>query len=99
MQGRAKKVHVQQPRVPTRVEKKKKTMAPRSKLVWRCKEMQALRDVSSPAGQEGGCGEEGKQDLKMVKTREAIVHITPPFRLDPQALGATLLEGGMMIWA
>ena len=61
--------------------------------------METQGGVSSRAGQEGGCGEEGKQDLKMAKTREAILHITPPLRSDPQALGTTLLEGGMMIWA
>uniref|UniRef100_A0ACD5VA56 Uncharacterized protein n=1 Tax=Avena sativa TaxID=4498 RepID=A0ACD5VA56_AVESA len=38
MPSHAKKVHVQQPRVPTRVEKKK-TITPRSKLVWRRKEV------------------------------------------------------------
>ena len=37
---------------------------------------------------------EGKRDLKMAKTRDAFVDITPPFPADPPALGTTLLEGG-----
>jgi hypothetical protein len=40
--------------------------------------------------QEGGCGKEGKQDLKMANMRGAIVDIPPPFRADPHALGTTL---------
>jgi hypothetical protein len=44
--------------------------------------------------QEGECGEEGKQDLKMVNMRGASVNILPPFRADPHALGITLFEGG-----
>ena len=56
--------------------------------------MQAPRVVSSQAGQEGGCGEVGRQDLKMATTRDAVVHITPPFQADPHALGTTLFEGG-----
>ena len=49
---------------------------------------------ASRAGQEGGCGVEGKRDLKMAKTRDVVVDITPPFRADPQELRTTLLEGG-----
>ena len=59
-------------------------MAPR--FIWRRK--------SSQAGREGGCGVEGKQDLKMEKTRADFYDITPPFRAVPQALRTTLLEGG-----
>jgi hypothetical protein len=33
--------------------------------------------VSSRAGQEGGCGEEGKQDLKTANMHGAIVDIPP----------------------
>jgi hypothetical protein len=61
--------------------------------------VQSPRAVSSRAGQEGGCGEEGKQDMKMADMRGAIVDIPPPFRVDPHALGTTLFEGGRMIWA
>ena len=68
---------------------KEKMVAPQ--FIWRRK--------SSQAGQEGGCGVEGKRDLKMAKTRDAFVDITPPFPSDPHALGTTLLEGGRMIWA
>jgi hypothetical protein len=50
--------------------------------------------VSSRAGQEGGCGEEGKQDLKTTNMRGATVDIPPPFRADAHALGTTLFEGG-----
>lgn len=92
MQGHTKQVHVQQHKVPARVEKK--LVAPRSKLVWRRKEMQASSLVSSRGGQEGGSGEVGKQDLKMAKTRDDFVDITPPFREDPHALGTTLFEVG-----
>jgi hypothetical protein len=63
------------------------------------KEVQPPRAVSSRAGQEGGCGVEGKQDLKTVNMRGAIVDIPPPFRADPHALGTTLFKGGRMIWA
>ena len=56
--------------------------------------MQPPKTVSSRAGRAGGCGEEGKQDLTMEKTRADFVDITPPFRADPQALGTTLCEGG-----
>ena len=93
LQGRAKRVHVQQKKIPAKVEKKK-MVAPRSKLMWRRKEVQLSKTVSGRAGQAGGCGEEGKQDLKMEKTRADFVDITPPFRADPHALGTTLLEGG-----
>ena len=93
LQGRAKQIHVQRHEVPARVEKKK-MVAPRSKLMWRRKEVQLSKTVSGRAGQAGGCGEEGKQDLKMEKTRADFVDITPPFRADPHALGTTLLEGG-----
>jgi hypothetical protein len=64
------------------------------KLIWRRKEVQSPRAVSSRAGQEGGCGEEGKQDLKTVNMRGAIIDILPPFRTDHHALGTMLFEGG-----
>jgi hypothetical protein len=98
LQGRAKQVHVQQHKVPARIEKKK-VEAPKYKLIWHRKEVQRPRAVSSRAGQEGGCGEEGKQDLKTMNMHGAIVDILPPFRADPHALGTTLFEGGRMIWA
>jgi hypothetical protein len=63
LQGRAKKVHVQQRKVLARIEKKK-VEAPMYKFISQRKEVQPSRAVSSRAGQEGGCGEEGKQDLK-----------------------------------
>jgi hypothetical protein len=94
LQGHAKKVHVQQRKVPARIEKKKKVEAPPYKFNWRRKEVQPPRDVSSRAGQEGGCGEEGKQDLKTTNMHGAIVDIPPPFRADPHALGTTLFKGG-----
>jgi hypothetical protein len=93
LQGHAKQVHVQQHKVPARIEKKK-VEAPKYKFIWRRKEVQPPRAVSSRVGQEGGCGEEGKQDLKTVNMRGAILDITPPFRADPHALGTTLFEGG-----
>jgi hypothetical protein len=93
---RAKQVHVQQHKVPARVEKKKVEM-PKYKLIWQRKEMQPPRAVSSRAGQEGGRGVEGMQDLKTATTRDDCVDITPSFREDPHALGTTLFEGGMMI--
>jgi len=46
LQGRTKKVHVQQQRAPSRIEKKK-VVAPKSKFIWRRKE--ALHVVSSLA--------------------------------------------------
>jgi hypothetical protein len=78
LQVRAKKVLVQQRKVPARIEKKK-VEAPPYKFIWQRKEVQPPRAVSSRAGQEGGCGEEGKQDLKMVNMRGAIVDIPPSF--------------------
>jgi hypothetical protein len=78
LQGRAKQVHVQQRKVPARIEKKK-VEAPKYNFIWRTKEVQPPRAVSSRAGQEGGCGEEGKQDLKTAKVHGAIVDIPPPF--------------------
>jgi hypothetical protein len=98
LQGHAKQVHVQQRKVPARIEKKK-VEAPKYKFIWRRKEVQPPRVVSSQAGQEGGCGAEGKQDLKTADMCGAIVDIPPPFRADPHALGTTLFEGGRMIWA
>jgi hypothetical protein len=51
--------------------------------------------ISSRAGQEGGHGVEGMQDLKMAMTRDDdCVDITPPFRADPHTLGTMLFEGG-----
>jgi hypothetical protein len=76
--GRAKQVHVQQCKVPARIEKKK-VEAPKYKFIWRRKEVQPPRAVSSRASQEGGCGEEGKQDLKTTNVRGAIVDFPPPF--------------------
>jgi hypothetical protein len=93
LQGCAKQVHVQQCKVPARIEKKK-VEAPKYKFIWRRKEVQPPRVVSSRAGQEGGCGEEGKQDLKTANMRGAIVDILSPFRADPHALGTMLFEGG-----
>jgi len=91
LQGRAKQVHVQQQRVPAKVDKKKKMVAPMPRRVWRRK---APTAEASRAGQEGGCGVVGRQDLKMAKTRDVFVDITPPFSADPHALGTTLFEGG-----
>jgi hypothetical protein len=56
--------------------------------------VQSPMALSSREGQEGGCGVEGKQDLKTVNMRGAIVDIPPPFRADPHALGTMLFEGG-----
>jgi hypothetical protein len=95
LQGRTQKVHVQQHRAPSRVEKKK-MVAPKFKFIWRRKEAPSVE--SSQAGRAGGCGVEGKQDLKTANMRGAIVDIPPPFREDPHALGTTLFEGGRMIW-
>jgi hypothetical protein len=97
LQGHAKKVHVQQRKVLARIDKK--VEAPKYKFIWRKKEVRPPRAVSSRAGQEGGCGEVGKQDLKTVNMRGAIVYIPPPFRADPHMLGTMLFEGGRMIWA
>jgi hypothetical protein len=96
LQGRAKKVHVQPQRAPSRVEKKK-VVTPKCKLMRQRKD--ASSAVSSQAGQAGGCGVVGKQDLKTANMRGAIVDILPPFRADPHALGTMLFEGGRMIWA
>jgi hypothetical protein len=98
LQGRAKQVHVQQRKVPARIEKKK-VKVPKYKFIWRRKEVKPPTAISSRAGQEGGCGEEGKQDLKTVNMHGAIVDIPPPFRPDPHALGTALFGGGRMIWA
>jgi hypothetical protein len=93
LSGHAKQVHVQQRKVPARVEKKK-VEAPKYKFIWRRKEVQPPRAVSSRAGQEGGCGVKGKQDLKTANMHGAIIDIPPPFQADPHALGTTLFEGG-----
>jgi hypothetical protein len=81
--------HVQRHKGPSK-PRKKKELAPKSKFMWRRKE--APSAVSSREGREGGCGVEGKQDLKTARTCH--VHITSPFPEDPHALGTTLLEGG-----
>ena len=81
--------HVQRHKGPSK-PRKKKELAPKSKFIWRRKE--APSAVSSQAGREGGCGVEGKQDLKTARTCH--VHITSPFPEDPHALGTTLLEEG-----
>ncbi|KAK1660481.1 hypothetical protein QYE76_048640 [Lolium multiflorum] len=81
--------HVQRHKGPSK-PRKKKELAPKSKLMWRRKE--APSAVSSQVGREGGCGVEGKQDLTTARTCH--VHITSPFPEDPHALGTTLLEGG-----
>jgi hypothetical protein len=72
-------------------------VAPKFKFIWRRKEAPSVE--SSQAGQAGGCGVEGKQDLKTANMHGAIVDIPPPFRADPCALGTMLFEGGRMIWA
>jgi hypothetical protein len=74
-------------------------VTPKYKFIWRRKEVQPPKAVSSRAGQDRECVEEGKQDLKTVNTCGAIVDILPPFRADPHTLGTTLFEGGRMIWA
>jgi hypothetical protein len=53
--------------------------------------------MSSQASQEGGGGVVGRQHLKMVKTRDDVVDITPPFLVDPLALRKTLFEGLRMM--
>jgi hypothetical protein len=98
LHGRTKQVHVQQRKVLARIEMKK-VEAPKYKFIWRRKEVQPPRAVSSRAGQEGVCGEEGKQDLKTTTMHGAILDIPPPFQADPHALGITLFKGGRMIWA
>jgi hypothetical protein len=92
LQVRAKQVHVQQCKFPARIEKKK-VEALKYKFIWQRKEVQPPRAVSSRAGQEGGSGEEGKQDLETANMRGAIVDIPPPFQADPHTLGTTLFEG------
>jgi hypothetical protein len=96
--GRAKQVHVQQRKVPARVEKKK-VEAAKYKFIWRRKEVPPPRTISSRAGQEGGRGVEGRQDMKTVTTHDDYIDIMPPFRADPHTLGTMLFEVGRMIWA
>jgi hypothetical protein len=91
--GHAKQVHVQQRKVPARVEKKK-VEAPKYKFIWRRKEVQPPSAISSRAGQEGGRGVEGMQDLETATTHDDCVDITPSFRADPHALGTMLFEEG-----
>jgi hypothetical protein len=93
LRGRAKQVHVQQCKIPARFEKNK-VEAPKYKLIWRRKEVQPPMAVSSQAGQEGGRGVEGRQDLKTATMHDDCVGIMPPFRADPHALRTTLFEGG-----
>jgi hypothetical protein len=72
------------------VEKKYKVVAPKSKLMWHRKVVPNV--MANQASQEEGCGEVGRQDLKMVHKRDAI-DIMPPFREDPTALRTMLFEG------
>jgi hypothetical protein len=95
---RAKQVHIQQCKVPSRVEKNK-VEAPKYKLIWQRKEVQPPMAVSSRAGQEGGRGVEGRQDLNTATTHDDCFGITPPFQPNPHLLGTTLFEGGRMIRA
>ena len=95
LQGSAKQVHVQKQRAPAKVDKKK-VVAPMPRRVWRRK---SPTTEPSRVDQEGGCGVVGTRDLKMAKTRDAFVDITPPFPADPHALRTTLFEGGRMIRA
>jgi hypothetical protein len=74
--------HVQRHKGPSK-PRKKKELAPKSKLMWRRKE--APSAVSSREGREGGCGVEGKQDLKTARTCH--VHITSPFSRRPSRVG------------
>jgi hypothetical protein len=74
--GHAKQVHIQQRQVPARIEKKK-VEAPKYKFIWQRKVVQPPRAVSSQAAQEGGCREEGRQDLKTATTRDNCVDIRP----------------------
>jgi hypothetical protein len=69
---RAKRVHVQQRKVPARFEKKK-VEAPKYKFIWQRKEVQPPRAVSRRAGQEGGHGVEGRQDLKTTTSRPSCI--------------------------
>jgi hypothetical protein len=57
LQGRTKKVHVQQQRAPSRVEKKM-VVAPTFKLMWHQNVVPNV--MSSQASQDGGCGEVGR---------------------------------------
>jgi hypothetical protein len=91
LRGCAKQVHVQQRKVPARIEKKK-VEAPKYKFIWRRKKVQPPRLVSSRVGWEGGRGVEGMQDLKTATTCDDCVDITPSFRADQHALGTTLFE-------
>jgi hypothetical protein len=91
LQDRIKNVHLQQQRAPSRVEKKK-VVVPKSKLMWRRKVVPNV--MSSQASQEGGGGVVGRQDLKMAKTHDNVVDITPPYRADPPALRTTLFKVG-----
>jgi hypothetical protein len=75
--GRAKQVHVQQHKVPARVEKK--VEAPKYKFIWQRKEVQPPRAVSCRADQGGGHGVEGRQDLTIATMRDACVDIMTPF--------------------
>ncbi|KAK1605601.1 hypothetical protein QYE76_029274 [Lolium multiflorum] len=74
--------HVQRNKVPSK-PRKKKELAPKSKLMWRRKDAPSV--VSSREGREGGCGVEGKQDLKTARTCH--VHITSPFSRRPSRVG------------
>jgi hypothetical protein len=56
--------------------------------------VQPAKAVSSRAGQERGCGEVSKQDLKTANMCGATVYIPPPFQADPHALWTTLFERG-----
>jgi hypothetical protein len=89
LQVRAKQVHVQQCKIPARIEKKK-VEAPKYKFIWRQKEVQPPMAVSSRAGQEGGCGEASKQDLKMTTMHGAILDILPPFLMRTSLLHSHL---------
>jgi hypothetical protein len=71
---------------------KNKVVAPMSKLMWHWKVVPNV--MSCQASQEGGGGVVGRQDLKMAKTCDDVVDITPPFQEDPPALRTTLFEGG-----
>jgi hypothetical protein len=89
LQDHTKKVHVQQQRAPSRVEKKK-VVAPKSRLMWHQKVVPNV--MSSQASQEGSGGVVGRQDLKMAHKCDD-VDIAPPFRIDPLVLRTALFEG------
>jgi hypothetical protein len=93
LQGHTKKVHVQQQRAPSRVEKK--VVVPKSMLMWL--QNVVSNAMASQASQEGGCGEVGRQDLKMATKHDAVVDITRPFRADPLVLRTMLFKGGTML--